>query len=526
MGTEYSQQFYKLCCGDSNSATDLKPTNKPQYKTFLQAIRNGDIKHALQYGNQHEICNFMPLISAILAQIPHGTQSYRDELLKLFQKRCEKNIFLSQSFHCFLYSYFNESYVKTIWNKHPIYQYIITNDINLIIEHETKNEQDTSPYNTKQKFDKQKIRNERQKKIMHRIYKSSATNFRFTKAQKSILQADIERQMTVNQIEYAGTNVIELFEIFCMSQSIDDANHEIEIKPGFKVEIINCDKFCDPINGELNLKTIQCESIFNSNTKPLLLSFYNVSAKLTSKTIFKKGDDLRKDSSILMMFRLFNDIWSCNNLKYNKRMINIFTYKCVPISEYFGCIEYIENCVSLTNIKKHFDDEKFMKDKKWIDKFIASAVGSYIGAYVMGIRDRHSDNILIKKNGFLFHIDYGYVLGDKLSGLDAASFSITNDLKYIMGNVNWNDFVDRCIDAFKVLRDNYDDIISFAKIAITFVEWKKVEYFLSKRLMIEESSNKMVEQHIRDKIVKAPNKWKTKMKNKIHSIAVNVKKSS
>eukprot|EP00483_Globobulimina_turgida_P003735 UN03741 len=137
------------------------------------------------------------------------------------------------------------------------------------------------------------------------------------------------------------------------------------------------------------------------------------------------------------------------------------------MGEDYGCIEYISDCVPLTDIKKRYDKIK-VKNNKFVNRLIATSVGSYIGAYIMGIRDRHSDNILIKKDGTLFHIDYGYVLGEKLSGLDASKFAITHDLQSIMGGERgkgWNNFVHYCVLAHCLLQDNYQDILSFGKTA-------------------------------------------------------------
>jgi len=63
----------------------------------------------------------------------------------------------------------------------------------------------------------------------------------------------------------------------------------------------------------------------------------------------------------------------------------------VPTCYRQGAIEYVSGSVPLVDIEKligHFRTGA-------LDVLIATAVGSYISAYVLGIRDRHHDNILV-----------------------------------------------------------------------------------------------------------------------------------
>jgi len=235
----------------------------------------------------------------------------------------------------------------------------------------------------------------------------------------------------------------------------------------------------------------------------------------TSEVILKLGDDMRKDMSCLQCIRLLNFLWSKEGLAHNGVPIQAFVYGCLALSSSIGLIECVPGCHSLKSIRSL---NKF--GEKDVDRLIASASASYIASFVLGIRDRHSDNILVRQDGLLFHIDFGFIMGKKLT-LDTARFAITADFEVVMGKrKNMPKFVDSCVQCYRVIRKYAIVFIEYVVILLQFlpeVSETMIREFLKESLLMSCA----VEQAcaiIARKLLEAPNSYKTRLKNAIHGL--------
>ena len=87
-------------------------------------------------------------------------------------------------------------------------------------------------------------------------------------------------------------------------------------------------------------------------------------------------------------------------------------------------------------------------------KFIQTCVSSCVLCYVLGVGDRHLENILVTSSGKLLHIDFSYILGDDPKKLE-VEMKITQDMLNMLGGKSSNcfqKFKQDCKEAYKKLR--------------------------------------------------------------------------
>uniref|UniRef100_A0A8C0K040 Phosphatidylinositol-4-phosphate 3-kinase catalytic subunit type 2 beta n=1 Tax=Canis lupus dingo TaxID=286419 RepID=A0A8C0K040_CANLU len=228
-----------------------------------------------------------------------------------------------------------------------------------------------------------------------------------------------------------------------------------------------------PLSPSLLVKGIDC-SYFNSNAVPLKLSFQNVDPLGENiRIIFKCGDDLRQDMLTLQMIRIMNKIWVQEGL--DMRMV---IFRCFSTGRGRGMVEMIPNAETLRKIQVEHGVTGSFKDRpladwlqkhnpgedeyeKAVENFIYSCAGCCVATYVLGICDRHNDNIMLKTTGHMFHIDFGRFLGHaQMFGnikRDRAPFVFTSDMAYVINggdkpSSRFHDFVDLCCQAYNLIR--------------------------------------------------------------------------
>ncbi|KAK5078399.1 Phosphatidylinositol (PI) 3-kinase [Lithohypha guttulata] len=178
-------------------------------------------------------------------------------------------------------------------------------------------------------------------------------------------------------------------------------------------------------------------NVFKSSLSPLLLHFKIASAdvpddapssplksqKLAEQprfsVIFKTGDDLRQDQLVVQIISLMDRLLLRENLD-----LKLTPYRILATSPQAGAIQFIPStplsAVSsqykgsvLAFLKKeHADSSGPLGVRKDVmDTYIRSCAGYCVITYILGVGDRHLDNLLLSSSGNFFHIDFGFILG-------------------------------------------------------------------------------------------------------------------
>ncbi|XP_056454768.1 phosphatidylinositol 4,5-bisphosphate 3-kinase catalytic subunit delta isoform [Gadus chalcogrammus] len=305
-----------------------------------------------------------------------------------------------------------------------------------------------------------------------------------------------------------------------------------------------------PLNPSIILSEICVEKCkyMDSKMKPLWLMYKNqwVPGDLMG-IIFKNGDDLRQDMLTLQMIQLMENLWKKEGL--DLRMI---PYGCLSTGNKMGLIEVVKNSDTIANIQRDNSNSAataaFNKDAllNWlksknpehkleqaIEEFTLSCAGYCVATYVLGIGDRHNDNIMIRETGQLFHIDFGHFLGNFKRKLginrERVPFILTYDFVHVIqqGRTNNSEkferFRDYCERAYKILCRNgtlFVNLFAMMKAAglPELSSFKDIQYLKDSLALgkTEEEALKSFKVKFNEALRES---WKTKVNWMMHSLA-------
>uniref|UniRef100_A0A8I3WPH5 Phosphatidylinositol 4,5-bisphosphate 3-kinase catalytic subunit gamma isoform n=1 Tax=Callithrix jacchus TaxID=9483 RepID=A0A8I3WPH5_CALJA len=184
----------------------------------------------------------------------------------------------------------------------------------------------------------------------------------------------------------------------------------------------------------------------------------------------------------LAILRIMESIWETESLD-----LCLLPYGCISTGDKIGMIEIVKDATTIAKIQQstvgntgafkdevlnHWLKEKSPTEEKFqaaVERFVYSCAGYCVATFVLGIGDRHNDNIMITETGNLFHIDFGHILGNYKSFLginkERVPFVLTPDFLFVMGtsgkktSPHFQKFQDICVKAYLALRHHTNLLI-------------------------------------------------------------------
>uniref|UniRef100_A0A3B4WRU2 Phosphatidylinositol 3-kinase catalytic subunit type 3 n=1 Tax=Seriola lalandi dorsalis TaxID=1841481 RepID=A0A3B4WRU2_SERLL len=233
-----------------------------------------------------------------------------------------------------------------------------------------------------------------------------------------------------------------------------------------KVNLSEIEPIPLPLEPQIKIRGIVPETatLFKSALMPAKLIFKAEDGAMYP-VIFKHGDDLRQDQLILQIISLMDKLLRKENLD-----LKLTPYKVLATSTKHGKITHyslVENRLLLKTIntsffRKHAPSEKgpYGISSEVMDTYVKSCAGYCVITYILGVGDRHLDNLLLTKTGKLFHIDFGYILGRDPKPLPPP-MKLSKEMVEGMGGMQseqYQEFRKQCYTAFLHLR-RYSNLI-------------------------------------------------------------------
>lgn len=235
----------------------------------------------------------------------------------------------------------------------------------------------------------------------------------------------------------------------------------------------------------------------------------------------KPKDDLRKDAKVMEFNSLVNTLLK-KDREANRRDLYIRTYAVIPLNEEYGLIEWVHNTApyrllvhklyrlnniavpSNADIKRILDHEDhvrlFVRELvpkfpsvfyQWFKeiapeptawfaarlRFTRTAAVMSMAGYIVGLGDRHGENLLLDElNGDVVHVDFNCLFdaGKTFPKPERVPFRLTHNMVDGMG-LSGYDGVYRlaCEKTLGVFRDNFESLVSVLEgfVHDPLVEW-------------------------------------------------------
>lgn len=242
--------------------------------------------------------------------------------------------------------------------------------------------------------------------------------------------------------------------------------------------------------------------VFKSSLFPLLIQFKTTEGK-RYPVIFKSGDDLRQDQLVIQIITLMDRLLRKENLD-----LKLSPYRILATSANAGAVQFVGS-MSLAGIAVTYkgagvlgylkannpdSSQPLGVRKETMDTYVKSCAGYCVITYLLGVGDRHLDNLLLAPDGTVpplstashpshpsprtqthntnhlpphppgrfFHADFGFILGRDPKPF-APMMKLCKDMVDGMGGAkspHYTAFKQYCFTAYTTLRKSSNLILN------------------------------------------------------------------
>jgi len=190
--------------------------------------------------------------------------------------------------------------------------------------------------------------------------------------------------------------------------------------------------------------------------------------------ILLKPDSIVNDMTCFCMNRIFNYVWRHSFIP-QAFIPCALDVEVLPAGPEFGFMEYVDNCQTAQTYDwaqlYEFNDMQ-------IEVFLRTAAGSLIAGHVLGIGDRHQDNIMLREVQLpnigsctqFFQLDFKHYLGVQ-ARIDASPIAIPHKMKEVLeslwvGDSTWEGDAEHSLSLSKAsLNNRFDELVALCGMA-------------------------------------------------------------
>ena len=215
--------------------------------------------------------------------------------------------------------------------------------------------------------------------------------------------------------------------------------------------------------------------VFKSSLYPLLIHFKTADGR-KYPMFFKTGDDLRQDQLVIQIISLMDRLLRKENLD-----LKLSPYRILATSANAGAIQFIPSMsLAAASAKYKGSILAYLRANNpdttadlgvrpsAMDTYVKSCAGYCVITYLLGVGDRHLDNLLLAPSGHFFHADFGYILGRDPKPF-APQMKLCKEMVEGMGSStspHYAAFKSYCFTAYTTLRKSSNLILNLFSLMV------------------------------------------------------------